>query len=112
MSEDDERGSGSDEEDVDAENPLGERPVRLPIEDVLDLHSFAPKEVASVVEEYLLAARAAGFREVRIVHGRGVGVQREIVRSVLGRTPFVVSYRDAPPEAGGWGATIAVLAPR
>ena len=86
-------------------------PVPLPIEDALDLHSFRPEEVSSVVEEYLLEARRAGFLEVRIIHGRGIGAQREIVRAVLGRTDFVVSFADAPPERGGWGATIASLRP-
>ena len=90
--------------------PTGE-PVVLPIEDVLDLHSFDPKEIESLVNEYLAAAHAAGFQAVRIIHGRGVGVQREIVRSVLARTPFVISFEDAPARFGGWGATIAVLIP-
>src|SRR5262245_52164882 len=84
-------------------------PVPLPIESVLDLHAFQPKEVASVVEEYLSEARRAGFGEVRIIHGRGIGVQREIVRKVLSRTPFVLSFKDAPAGWGGWGATIVVL---
>src|SRR5436190_4520116 len=86
-------------------------PVTLPIESVLDLHSFQPREVESVVEEYLAEARRAGFLEIRIIHGRGVGVQREIVRRLLQRTPFVLTFRDAPAGWGGWGATIAVLAP-
>ena len=88
--------------------PDGE-PVVLPIEPVLDLHSFQPSEVESVLEEYLLEALRAGFSEVRIIHGRGIGVQREIVRAVLSRTSFVVSFRDARPESGGWGATVASL---
>lgn len=86
-------------------------PVALPIETVLDLHSFQPREVASVVEEYLAEAHRAGFREIRIIHGRGIGVQREIVRTVLARTPFVLSFQDAPAGWGGWGATVAVLSP-
>lgn len=86
-----------------------EEPVRIPITDVFDLHSMPPKEVPSVVEAYLEEARRLGLKSVRIIHGRGVGVQREIVRAVLARTPFVASYADAPPEAGGWGATIATL---
>ena len=100
-----------DDDDAPADE-LAERddPVALPIETVLDLHSFQPKEVASVVEEYLEEARRAGFREIRIVHGRGVGVQREIVRKILERTPFVLSFQDAPPGWGGWGATVAILA--
>ena len=84
-------------------------PFRIPITDVFDLHSVPPRDVEAVVEEYLLEARAAGFRAIRIIHGRGIGVQREMVRAVLGRTPFVAAFSDAPPEAGGWGATIATL---
>jgi DNA-nicking Smr family endonuclease len=83
--------------------------VRLPIEDAIDLHAFAPKDVRSVVASYLEAARDAGFREVRIIHGRGIGVQREAVRALLGREPSVASFTDAPPDRGGWGATIVVL---
>ena len=81
----------------------------VPIEDFIDLHTFQPKEIHIVVEEYLYQAVQRGFREVRIIHGRGIGLQREIVRAVLARTPFVISFRDAPPDRGGWGATIAWL---
>jgi dsDNA-specific endonuclease/ATPase MutS2 len=84
-------------------------PVRIPITDVFDLHSVPPRDVPDVVREYLLEARAAGFRALRIIHGRGIGVQREIVRSVLGRLEFVADFRDAPAEAGGWGATVVTL---
>lgn len=85
-------------------------PVPLPTEDVLDLHTVAPRDVQGVVEEYLSEANRLGFKALRIIHGRGIGVQREIVRSILARTPFVVSFSDAPSEAGGWGATIVTLA--
>ena len=100
----------ADEEEPDVEpfDPFPE-PVRLEIRDVFDLHSVPPREVRAVVEEYLLEARRRGFRRVRIIHGKGVGVQREAVRKVLARTPFVEHFSDAPPEAGGWGATVAVL---
>ena len=84
-------------------------PLRIPITDVFDLHSVPPRDVRGVVEEYLLEARHMGYRALRIIHGRGIGVQREIVRSVLAATPFVVEFRDAPAEAGGWGATIITL---
>jgi len=84
-------------------------PVRLPIEDALDLHAFAPKDVASVVDEYLREAQRAGFREVRLIHGRGTGTQRVMVRSLLARHPLVVGFADAPPERGGWGATVVTL---
>ena len=83
--------------------------VLLEIRDVFDLHSIAPKEVKRVVEEYLHEARRAGFRSVRIIHGKGKGVQREMVRTILARTPFVEDWTDAPPEAGGLGATIVYL---
>ncbi len=86
-----------------------DEPVRIPITDVFDLHTVPPRDVQAVVEAYLEEARALGFRHVRIIHGRGIGVQREMVRKVLERTAFVVEFRDAPAEAGGWGATIATL---
>jgi dsDNA-specific endonuclease/ATPase MutS2 len=78
---------------------------------VIDLHPIPPLKVEAVVEEYLSEARVRGYRHVRIIHGKGIGVQRQIVRTVLDRTPFVIGYADAPPEAGGLGATIAELAP-
>lgn len=98
-------------EDLDPFDPFPE-PVRLEVGDVFDLHTVRPREVRAVVEEYLLEARRKGFRRVRLIHGKGVGVQREAVRAVLARTPFVEHYADAPPEAGGWGATVAHLSPR
>jgi dsDNA-specific endonuclease/ATPase MutS2 len=87
----------------------GDAPIALPIEDALDLHAFAPRDVAAVVEEYLHEAHARGFGEVRLIHGRGAGVQRRIVRGVLARHPLVASFSDAPADRGGWGATIARL---
>ena len=86
-----------------------EEPVRIPITDVFDLHSVPPRDVRAVVEEYLIEARRLGYRALRIIHGRGIGTQRDTVRSVLSRTPFVTEFRDAPAEAGGWGATIVTL---
>jgi acetyl esterase len=84
-------------------------PFRMRLSDVLDLHSVAPRDVKAVVEEYLVEARQRGFQALRIIHGRGVGVQRETVRGVLAHTPFVESFQDAPGEAGGWGATVVAL---
>ncbi len=84
-------------------------PVRIPITDVFDLHSVPPRDVQAVVEEYLNEANRLGLKALRIIHGRGIGVQREIVRVVLARTAFVREFRDAPAEAGGWGATIVTL---
>ena len=86
-----------------------DEPVRIPITDIFDLHSVRPKEVEAVVEEYLEEAHRMGLKALRIIHGRGIGVQRRIVRAVLARTPFVAAYGDAPAEAGGWGATIVTL---
>ena len=86
-----------------------DEPVRIPIADVFDLHTVPLRDVAPIVEEYLEEARRLGFKALRIIHGRGIGVQREIVRSLLARTAFVESFSDAPLEAGGWGATIVTL---
>ena len=84
-------------------------PVVIEITDVFDLHTIPPAQVQVVVEAYLDEARSKGFRVVRIIHGKGIGVQRNIVRSVLRRTPFVIDWIDAPPDAGGLGATIVRL---
>ena len=86
-----------------------DEPFELEITDVLDLHTVPPRDVREAVEAYLDEARVRGFRFVRIIHGRGIGVQRETVRAVLARTPFIQQFGDAPSEAGGWGATIATL---
>ena len=96
--------SGSQEFD----SPFGD-PVVVPIEDSIDLHAFSPKEIASVVEEYIEQCARASIYEVRIIHGRGKGIQRRIVHSVLEKHPLVLSFKDAPSEAGGWGATVVVL---
>jgi DNA-nicking Smr family endonuclease len=87
-----------------------DEPFELPITGELDLHAFAPRDVVSVVEEYLLACRAKGLLEVRIVHGRGKGVQRAEVRRLLSRLEYVLDFGDAPPVSGGWGATTVRLA--
>jgi dsDNA-specific endonuclease/ATPase MutS2 len=96
------------EDDLDLFDPFPE-PVTIEIRDTIDLHTIPPRDVKRVVEEYLLEAHRAGFRSVRIIHGKGLGVQRETVRSILARTRFVEEWTDAPPEAGGLGATIARL---
>jgi dsDNA-specific endonuclease/ATPase MutS2 len=89
--------------------PFGTEPVELPITDVFDLHSVPAKDVQGAVAEYLAEAHRLGYKALRIIHGRGVGVQREMVRKILARTPFVEYYGDAPAEAGGWGATLVTL---
>ena len=100
--------SGSDDEDDDPGLP---DPVVIPIEDSIDLHFFPPRDVGEIVDAYLEAAAERGFREVRIIHGRGRGVQRHRVRIHLERSPHVEAFRDAPAERGGWGATLVWLRP-
>jgi dsDNA-specific endonuclease/ATPase MutS2 len=86
-----------------------EEPIEIPITDILDLHSFAPRDVKDAIEAYLEEAYRKGLTGLRIIHGRGIGAQRNTVRTILGRTPWAVDYRDAPAEAGGWGATVVTL---
>jgi dsDNA-specific endonuclease/ATPase MutS2 len=83
--------------------------VRIPIEDWIDLHTFSPKEIPYLLEDYLTECQKKGFTEIRIIHGKGKGVQRKIVHTLLKKSPLVESFRDAPLEAGSWGATIAAL---
>ncbi|MFH0810049.1 MAG: Smr/MutS family protein [Pseudomonadota bacterium] len=87
-------------------------PVAIPINGVLDLHAFAPQDVALLVADYLLEAARAGIHEVRVIHGKGKGVQRVLVRRILADHPQVERFVDAPPEAGGWGATLVWLKAR
>jgi DNA-nicking Smr family endonuclease len=86
--------------------------VILPITDVFDLHTVPPRDVEAIVEAYLEAAWEKGFQHLRIIHGKGIGVQRETVRRVLTRTPYVASFQTAPEGAGGWGATLVTLRPK
>lgn len=86
-----------------------EEPVRIPIEDVLDLHTFLPRDIPDLVEDYLAECIKCGIFFVRIIHGKGHGVQKRRVQDILKKNPAVRSYRDAPPEAGGWGATVVEL---
>ena len=90
-------------------DPDPEEPVVIPIEDVLDLHTVSPRDIKDVVEEYLSEAHRLGFKALRIIHGRGIGLQRQTVHNILAQTPFVESFGDAPAEAGGWGATVVTL---
>jgi 16S rRNA (guanine527-N7)-methyltransferase len=84
-------------------------PVEMPLEDVLDLHFFQPKEVPPLLEEYLHACRQSGMYSVRIIHGKGKGLLREQVRRLLGKSFLVASYSEAPLSAGGWGATLVEI---
>jgi dsDNA-specific endonuclease/ATPase MutS2 len=88
------------------------RPVRIPITEVIDLHAFRPEDYPDLIEDYLAECLRLGFTTVRIIHGKGMGFQRRRVRELLGLNPRVAAFRDAPPEAGGWGATVVDLNPR
>ena len=99
------RPHDENEPSFDPDNPFPD-PITVEITDVIDLHTIQPREVKLVIQEYLEQARSKGFRSVRIIHGKGIGVQREMVRSILSKTEFVCDWTDAPAEAGGWGATI------
>lgn len=97
-------------DEPDSDEPFSD-PIVLPLEDVIDLHPFAPKEIRSVVEEYLLECCTAGMTRVRLIHGKGKGVQRQSIRALLERLPYVESFQDAPLGAGSWGATLVILKP-
>ena len=98
----------SAEDDAPAEGPF-----EIPLTGELDLHAFLPREIPSLVEEYVRACRERGVLRLRLAHGRGRGVQRAAVRRTLAAMAEVVTFSDAAPEAGGWGATVVVLsAPR
>jgi dsDNA-specific endonuclease/ATPase MutS2 len=88
---------------------LDDDPVAIPITDTLDLHPFRPNEIRGVAREYLTEARSKGFRQVRLIHGRGVGMQRENIRTLLATLDFVEGFQDADGSGGGWGATVVVL---
>ncbi|MFA6955558.1 MAG: Smr/MutS family protein [Thermoanaerobaculia bacterium] len=96
---------------MDEHEPGDDETVEIPIGDTIDLHSFQPRDVRDVVLSFLEEARSRGIRQVRVIHGRGIGVQREIVRSLLAELPWVVDYLDADPGGGGWGATVVALSP-
>lgn len=88
---------------------MSDKPVLIPVDGILDLHTFRPDETADVVQEYLRVCLEEKIAQVRIIHGKGKGVQRRIVHSVLERLEFVSSYRGAEESGGGWGATIVEL---
>ncbi len=88
------------------------KPVKMPIEDILDLHTFKPKEVPDLLADYFYACIDAGIYSVRIVHGKGRGILKKRVQELLKKNPLVESYKNAPLQAGGWGATLVELKPR
>ena len=87
------------------------KPIIMPIEDTLDLHTFRPKEIADLLDDYLTECTKAGILSVRIIHGKGQGFLKKRVGKILTHHPLVIRYREAPPEAGGWGATLVDLRP-
>ncbi len=91
------------------ENPFGDEPIELEVTDVLDLHGFVPAEVGMVTRIYLAEARKKNFKWVRIIHGRGIGMQRDHVRKILAETDFVESFKDGDELSGGWGAQVVKL---
>lgn len=91
------------------EDHLFSEPVVIPIEAELDLHTFSPREVEPLLEDYLEACREKGLTEVKIIHGKGTGQLRERVRRLLAKNPLVAHLTDADPERGGWGATTVIL---
>ena len=95
-------------QDEDPSPDLGEVAI-LEIEDSIDLHGFQPRDIPDVVQDYLEEARKRGFREVRLIHGRGKGVQRARIQALLRQHPFVEHFTDAPATRGGWGATVVTL---
>ena len=98
------------ERDDDPEERID--PIEIPITDTLDLHPFRPAEVRDVAREYLVEAHARGFAQVRLIHGRGIGVQREGIRKLLASLEFVIDFHDADASGGGWGSTVVLLAPK
>ena len=86
-------------------------PIQIPIEDVLDLHTFRPRDIADLLENYFEECIKTGIFSVRVIHGKGKGIQKKQVRRILQKNPQVKSFKDAPPEAGGWGATLVELKP-
>jgi DNA-nicking Smr family endonuclease len=86
-------------------------PIELPIDGILDLHTFQPKEVKDLLPDYLAACREQGILQVRVIHGKGTGALRKTVHSILGRLPEVISFSLAGEDAGGWGATLVKLKP-
>jgi len=90
---------------------MDDAPVELPIDGTLDLHTFLPRDVGTLVPDYLAACRERGILQVRIVHGKGTGALRRTVQALLSRLPEVISFRTAAEDAGGWGATLVDLRP-
>ena len=98
----------NEDDSLDPDNPFPDV-VTIEFRDVIDLHSIPAGQVRAVVEDYIEEAHRRGTSCLRIIHGKGIGVQREVVRSVLRKADYVIDFRDAPAEAGSWGATVVTL---
>jgi DNA-nicking Smr family endonuclease len=98
-----------DDGDDEPEVQDGDQAIDIPITDTLDLHPFRAAEIRDVAREYLIEAHARGFRQVRLIHGRGIGVQRENIRALLQTLELVDAFHDADASGGGWGATVVLL---
>ena len=85
------------------------QPIKIPIADVLDLHTFRPRDIPDLLEDYFSECLRAGINSVRIIHGKGKGIQKRRVQALLKTNSHVMAFKDAPPEAGGWGATVVEL---
>ena len=87
-------------------------PIKIPIQDVLDLHTFRPQDISDLLENYFDECLKAGIFSLRVIHGKGKGIQKRQVHQFLQKDRRVKSFKDAPPEAGGWGATVVELRKR
>ncbi|MGB6067540.1 MAG: Smr/MutS family protein [Desulfomonilaceae bacterium] len=103
------RDSKDEADNLPPDGPLDEVPIVIPIDGVLDLHTFSPKEVADLLEDYVAECLKLGIFDLRIIHGKGKGILRDRVRKFLAKHPMVESFSEAPLEAGGWGATLVRL---
>lgn len=103
------KDSNSDDDSFLTNTTQEQEPIVLPIDGVLDLHTFSPKEVEDLLEDYVAECLKMGIYDLRIIHGKGKGILRDRVRKILAKHPMVESFSEAPLEAGGWGATLARL---
>lgn len=103
------KGDISDHTDDRPEESFDEEPIAVPIDGVLDLHTFSPKDLPELLDDYIAECLDRGIIDLRIIHGKGKGILRERVRSILAKHPAVAHFSEAPLEAGGWGATVVTL---
>jgi DNA-nicking Smr family endonuclease len=104
-----EKSEISDRTDNNSETPTEEEPISVPIDGVLDLHTFSPRDLPELLDDYIAECLSRGITDLRIIHGKGKGILRDRVKSILARHPAVAHFSSAPLEAGGWGATVVTL---